>query len=76
MKAKIDSEGNLWINRKTQMKQQICPYLSGEDFGLQCGDWCPLFDEPIITDESMGKRAILRLCSAELILQELEDLRK
>lgn len=73
MKAKIDKDGFLWIERSGKMKAQHCP----ENHTLSnCGDWCPLFDEPVLTDESMGKRAILRLCSAELILSEFEDLRK
>ena len=47
MKAKIDKDGNLWIERKAGWKLQYCPFGSpGGQYGpARCGDWCPLFEE-------------------------------
>ena len=50
MKAKIDQYGNLWIERGGVMKKQWCPYSVANHNGdielTECGDWCPLFQEP------------------------------
>lgn len=43
MKAKIDKDGNLWIERATKMKKQACPFSMGRGY---CGDHCSLFQEP------------------------------
>lgn len=44
MKAKIKKIGRLDINRSGIWKAQVCPH-DPEHGG--CGDWCPLFGEPI-----------------------------
>ena len=47
MKLKIDKEGNLSIERAGKMKEAWC-----HDHGIiRCGDWCPLFGEPVASVE-------------------------
>jgi hypothetical protein len=50
MKAKIDKDGFLWVERAGKMRKQICP--NGYDTTTMkyyepspCGDWCPQFNE-------------------------------
>lgn len=44
MKAKIDCNGWLIVERAGKTRAQYCPYSSAE--GMQpCGDWCPKFEE-------------------------------
>jgi hypothetical protein len=45
MKARIDSDGTLDVLRKGKMTPQICPFKLGDE--RYCGNWCPLFGEPI-----------------------------
>lgn len=58
MKIKITSEGELVFERNGVLKKQCCPKQNRERF-TACGDWCPLFGEPIADSE-------LRLCDAYL----------
>ena len=51
MEGKIDSEGRLWIQRKSELLMQQCPFDSSlADVNVQrsvaCGSWCPLCGEP------------------------------
>ena len=47
MKGKINSYGNLLIERAGKMKPQICPAGFDENrLPAFCGNWCPLFGEP------------------------------
>lgn len=50
MKAKIDRNGILKVERAGEMKTQCCPYTPG-NYTSYCGDWCPKFaeSEPIVT---------------------------
>lgn len=50
MKAHIDVNGNLHLERSGEMKKQRCPYNSN-----LCGDWCPLFlvQNALTTDSAM-----------------------
>jgi len=41
MKAKINADGFLEIERAGKFKEQMCPKCK-----MKCGDWCPLFHEP------------------------------
>ncbi len=43
MKAKIDNDGILFMERAGIMKKQFCPWTTD---GATCGDWCPKFIEP------------------------------
>jgi len=47
MKIKISKEGHLYLEKKGIMKKQYCPYSSSSEIMTACGDWCPLFEEPI-----------------------------
>lgn len=52
MKGKIDKDGTLYIERKGKYKCQCCPIpeIKGmEGVVSGCGDWCPLFGEPVAT---------------------------
>ena len=43
MRATIDAEGQLLVERMGTMKQTVCPFKA-RGF-LPCNDQCPLFDE-------------------------------
>ncbi len=48
MKGMINKQGVLHIQRAGYMQAQDCPYSSvPNDKYRKCGDWCPLFSEPI-----------------------------
>lgn len=44
MRIEIDEEGHLLLKRGGEMRNQFCPYQPRSL--VQCGDWCPLFEEP------------------------------
>ncbi len=51
MRAKIDKEGKLWIERAGVFKSQDCLFSCGMDHGhsgptMPCCDSCPAFGEP------------------------------
>ena len=61
MNGKIDASGFLHIERAGALKYQECPFASDfqrtrscaewmeyDDIHKPCGDWCPLFGEPIM----------------------------
>jgi hypothetical protein len=50
IKVKINQHGMLLLKRKDKFKLQICPF-DATDEGTEelCGDWCPLFREPIVS---------------------------
>lgn len=55
MKIKIDKRGYLFLERGGAMKEQGCPFgpiydQRGVLRKRTCGDWCPLFGEPITTE--------------------------
>lgn len=83
LEGMINENGFLFIKRNGDMKDQKCPYSStqGEGFA-NCGDWCPLFDEPYKQASvpasfacSRGYHA-LDLCNKKLLFSEFEDRRK
>lgn len=47
MKAKIDRNGILKVERAGEMKTQCCPYCNTTGLSIRsyCGDWCPKFEE-------------------------------
>lgn len=67
-RAKIDEEGNLWLDRKHTFKQAAC-----KQFGApaKCGDWCAAFEEKTIFET----QNVVRICSGA-IYEIAEDERK
>jgi hypothetical protein len=63
MKAKINKKGKLEIKRVNEFKKQSCPFSQSEPVFL-CGDNCPLFGEPFITDTGV----YIQLCHKTLSL--------
>jgi len=49
MRIKINKNGILEIERKGKWAEQLCPF-SDPGKADCCGHWCPLFEEPVITD--------------------------
>lgn len=78
MKLRINENGNLVILRGKEWKDQLCPVCSGiEDNELVvcCGDWCPRFKEPHLTNP---KTVLLRICDGttfDIAVDDFEDLR-
>lgn len=48
MKGEINGEGKLLIHRGATFRPQMCPFVSGQEMYMRCGDWCPQFGEPSI----------------------------
>jgi hypothetical protein len=49
MKIRINKYGHLEIERAGKFKSQHCPFIADiTKYDSVCGDWCPLFKEPII----------------------------
>ena len=50
MKAKINKEGRLEIERAGKFKRQRCPHqeIDAQTLMRLCGDWCQMFREPEI----------------------------
>jgi len=74
MKAKIDKNGYLEIERAGKFKSQRCPFSSNNMF-TPCGDMCPLFHESYYSDEGLPfgeeKNMVeITLCTSSLILEE------
>jgi len=77
MKGKIDVHGALQIYRSYRWKDQTCPFGS---IG-SCGDWCPLFGEPVynygerpVPGAKIVPTHILPLCFGQILtFLELED---
>lgn len=74
MKGKIDREGYLQIERKVNYKPQHCPIaICGNlnRINSTCGDWCPLFGEPL---SNMASLTAIEICTHRiLIFDEFED---
>lgn len=90
MEGMIDRDGSLRIRRGGRMKIQECPFTS-RDFKINdtlihnpCGDWCPLFNEPIDEyrkstgiwpEQNLGPtgRKLLSLCQNVLAFKQIID---
>lgn len=78
LKGKMDTVGNLHIERAGVLVPQFCPYKRFSP----CGDWCPKFGEPYkdcITsrDGEYIDGWVLSLCTRDqLFFTELIDKRK
>lgn len=66
MKAKINKNGFLSLERAGLLKEQACPYTQAEG---HCGDWCPLF---YINWLPSGDSIVVDLCKTNHIIK-LED---
>ena len=94
MEGKISDEGLLSIKRGNNFKLQQCPFTVNQlSEGMiiaakinNCGDWCPLFGEPVSKvkyeySRSEGDNTLkdkgweLSLCKKNLTFKELKDLR-
>lgn len=66
MKAKLDKEGFLHVERGGEYKLMGCPLttmpLSYNAGSRSCGDWCPLFEEPHHTQEEDCAYTVIHLC--------------
>lgn len=69
MKGKVNSIGRLIIVRGNKTEQeQWCPFADD----LSCGDWCPLFGEPKIPNNS--RFTVLDICQGRtLTFEKFED---
>lgn len=79
LKGKIDKDGILSIERAGVMRQQMCPYSYSNQLPVfsatQCGDACPLFDEPY--PERGTTSVMLCICHEKrLFFKEFTDERK
>jgi len=83
---KIDMYGNLLIERKGKLKKQFCPktlLTTSDEYADEyaeaekrpCGDWCPLFGEPIQhNSQNVGhspppEKTWLTVCTAGIRLE-------
>lgn len=77
MKAKINSNGFLEVERKGGMREQFCPYAvdASGNRGI-CGDWCPKFDENTSYVTIIVGKPVMQICggpSYEIVLDEREQ---
>jgi len=56
IEVKIDKDGKLWRLRRATLQGQFCPFTVDE--ACYCGDWCPLFSEPIFDEDTV----LIRIC--------------
>lgn len=69
MKGYVDEKGHLYIIRAGVSKAQYCPYTI---FNTSCGDYCPLFGEPVKDEHKI----YLSICQRLLMFTELVDRRE
>lgn len=72
MKGLLESDGNLYILRGKEYKEQECPFDTERNW--YCGDWCPQMGEPreVVDDP----RIFLPICQNKtLAFEEFEDRR-
>ena len=81
MKGKIDSDGGLWIERAGQLREQLCPRqqdhhseYESDPASIACGDWCPLFGEPVVDSISENMIRITLSCSCKIVTFRFDDL--
>lgn len=72
MKAKIDKDGSLYLERAGKMKDQICPFgiASEPTRGAACGDWCPLFSNYMNEDNSV---VVIYICHDKMFYINPDD---
>jgi len=69
MKAKIDNDGNLFVNKGNGFQPQVCI----KDFSLQCCMACPHFGEPKLVGGVFSKH-VVRIEICDLKKLEFESL--
>ncbi len=69
MKGKLDKHGTLAVERAGKLNSQSCPF-GGISENVPCGDWCPLFREPM---QIVDSKIMLVICRDTLIFSELLD---
>ena len=70
MKAAINQDGFLSIERAGILQRQYCPFQAAEE-SQECGDWCPMFGEPDIWSQNLVS---ISICNGKTIkLELLED---
>lgn len=74
MKAKIDKNGNLYLEKRAgHWQRQDCPFSLSENFFQECGCWCPLFE--IYKYKDTGRIKLI-LCQKTYEISELTDERE
>jgi hypothetical protein len=68
MNGRLNGKGHLLIERGGKFKVQSCPFDSEDD----CGDWCPLFGEPVRN----ARGATIETCKKDLYFKTFSDDRK
>lgn len=66
MKALINSQGNLEIERNGKLRLQKCKNMT---FDVPCGEWCPHFGEPEIYTYEPPRWA-LEICESRVLRYE------
>ncbi|MGA1846872.1 hypothetical protein [Deferribacter abyssi] len=75
MIAKIDEYGKLYLERAGKLKSQFCPFVSTpENMTVECGDWCPFFEEPIKVPDN--KVTAIFTCKRTIYVNKLIDERQ
>ncbi|MCP4756363.1 MAG: hypothetical protein GY866_36330 [Proteobacteria bacterium] len=75
MRGRINKDGIIHIQRGGEMRLQYCPFFSVSSAGIEptvCGDWCPLFGDPVETNPE-EPYTILDICRKQLVFEELID---
>jgi hypothetical protein len=83
MNFKIDSRGNLWVERAGKFKMMDCRFCAVDDRPC-CGDDCPHFGEPvhdILIGELSGKEIVdggwtIEICQGRVLTGEIVDERE
>ena len=74
MKGKIDKDGYLWLERAGKLKPQFCEHEGPQE----CGDWCPCFQEPVVTTltpifRKLGQTTLIICEGNTLVFDEFTD---
>lgn len=78
MDIKITEDGYLALKRAGEWRSQICPYAKQNDnyYSSRCGDWCPLFEEPLTKESLAGftdSKWMLTICRTAYYTDNLID---
>jgi hypothetical protein len=65
MKIKINAAGFLHIRRPDEWQEQTCPVCE-----TPCGDWCPLFGEPEVSEMDY---VVLEICQGRQLWCSAKD---
>lgn len=76
MRGIITKDGILKIQRKSNWKEQHCPYVKNDAYDTRCGDWCPLLEEPAYINRGFEHQFRLCACNRTLWFDEFMDERE